>query len=159
MIRAVKPSDFKAVYDIYMHERVIPYMGYDTMPIDAFTPIFNELVSSNSFLVFESQSCIKGLCRVNKNKGRSAHVVSLTTLAISPEEIGSGLAGNFIGQLLAKLQTEGILRVELMVEEDNPRARAFYEKLGFLYEGKMLSAYKRSSDDHYVNEIMLAKLF
>lgn len=159
MLRLVKPADFKAVYDIYMHERVIPYMGYDTMSIDAFTPIFNELVSSNSFLVFELQSCIKGLCRVNKNKGRAAHVVSLTTLAISPKEIGSGLARKFIEKLLKQLQIEGILRVELMVEEDNPRARAFYEKLGFLYEGKMQSAYKRSTDNHYVNEIMLAKLF
>ena len=44
-----------------------------------------------------------------------------------------------------------------MVEKNNPRALAFYKKLGFMQEGIMRSAYKRSTDDHYTDELFLGK--
>ena len=43
------------------------------------------------------------------------------------------------------------------VEPDNPRGRAFYRKLGFREEGRLARAYKRSSEDHYVDELVMAR--
>ena len=45
-----------------------------------------------------------------------------------------------------------------MLEADNPRALSFYRKLGFQLEGTMRSAYKRASDTHYVDELLMAML-
>lgn len=45
-----------------------------------------------------------------------------------------------------------------MLETDNPRAFAFYSKLGFKQEGLMRAAYKRSTDAHYMDGIFMAKL-
>ncbi|MBL4772193.1 MAG: GNAT family N-acetyltransferase [Alcanivoracaceae bacterium] len=159
MLRLVKKSDLETIFTIYMHEAVIPYMSYEPMSIQSFIPIFNELVDSQSFLVLTGQSGIKGFCRVNRHKGRAAHVVSFATLAIAPEQIGTGLAEKFIKMLFDSLQKEGIFRVELKVEEDNPRAIAFYKKMGFLHEGTMRLAFKRSTDDHYIDHLFLGKVF
>ena len=49
--RPAAPSDFDAVFDLYMHERVVPYLGYDPMPRDDFRPIFQGLLDSGAFSV------------------------------------------------------------------------------------------------------------
>ena len=86
------------------------------------------------------------------------HVASLSTLAVDPEMQGSGLARSMIETAIAALQAEGITRIELTLESDNPRALRFYGKLGFELEGVMRCAYKRSSDSHYVDELFMARL-
>jgi len=60
--------------------------------------------------------------------------------------------------VIATLKANGVRRIELMVERDNPRAIAFYEKLGFQHEGTLRKAYKRAADDHYTDECMMALL-
>lgn len=157
MLRLAKQSDLESVFAIYMHEAVIPFMGYDPMLIEPFKPIFKALLNSESFYLLEINSKTKGFCRINRQKGRSSHVASLFTLAIDPEEQGTGIAQLLMELIFNHLNKLDILRVELTVEEDNPRALAFYLKQGFKLEGTMGSAYKRSHENHYTNELFLAK--
>lgn len=157
MLRLTKQSDLESVFTIYMHESVVPYMGYDQMPIKSFEPIFNELLNSKCFYLLEIDSVTKGFCRINCQKGRSSHVANLATLAIDPGEQGTGIAQLLMKLIFEYLASQEILRVELTVEEDNPRAFAFYKKQGFQLEGTMYDAYKRSHESHYTNELFLAK--
>ena len=69
-----------------------------------------------------------------------------------------GLARSIIETAISRLHSEGVTRIELMLEADNPRALSFYRKLGFQLEGTMRSAYKRASDAHYVDELFMAML-
>lgn len=157
MLRLAKQSDLESVFTIYMHESVIPYMGYEPMPIKSFEPIFNELLNSKCFYLLEIDSVTKGFCRINCQNGRSSHVANLATLAIDPGEQGTGIAQLLLKLIFDYLTNQEILRVELTVEEDNPRALAFYKRQGFKLEGAMRAAYKRSHETHFINELFLAK--
>lgn len=158
MLRLATPADREAVYSIYMHPDVIPFLGYDAMSQEDFGPIFQELVDCRSFYILEREGSIAGFCRTTRQPGRASHVATLGTLAVSPRWRGSGIAMELIEQIIAMLKAQGILRLELMLETDNPRAFAFYRKLGFEQEGLMRAAYKRSTDAHYMDEIFMAKL-
>jgi ribosomal protein S18 acetylase RimI-like enzyme len=158
MLRLSQPADLDAVYCIYMHPDVIPFLGYDPMPLDDFRPIFQELVDCRSFYILERDGDVAGFCRTTRQPGRASHVAYLGTLAVSPRWRGTGVARDLMDQIISMLAAQGILRLELMLETDNPRAFAFYKKLGFVQEGLMRAAYKRASDSHYTDEIFMAKL-
>lgn len=158
MLRLAVPTDQDAVYSIYMHPDVVPFLGYDPMPPEEFRPVFQELLDCRSFYVLERDADIAGFCRATRQTGRAAHIAYLGTLAVAPRWRGSGVARELMEQITAMLEAQGILRLELMLETDNPRAFAFYRKLGFVQEGIMRAAYKRSSDSHYTDEIFMARL-
>ena len=169
MTRALEPSpsamhrlatlaDTDAVYSIYMHEDVVPYLGYDPMPRTDFVAVMEQLVGSRTFFVVEREGRIQGFYRTVRQEGRARHVASLGPLAVAPEARGSGLARSMLETAIARLHAEGVVRVELMLEADNPRALKFYRKLGFELEGTLRCAYKRSSDPHYMDELLMAKL-
>jgi ribosomal protein S18 acetylase RimI-like enzyme len=158
MLRLASPADLEAVFTIYMHPDVVPFLGYDPMSLDDFRSVFKELVDCQSFYVFERDGTIAGFCRTTRQAGRASHVAYLGTFAVAPSSRGSGVARELLEEVIAMLKAQGVLRVELMLESDNPRALAFYKKLGFEQEGVMRAAYKRSSEPHYVDEIFMARL-
>lgn len=158
MLRLATLADRDAVYSIYMHPAVIPFLGYDPMSLEDFAPVFQELVDCRSFYLLERDGDIAGFCRTTRHAGRASHVATLGTLAVSPRWHGSGVARELLEQIIAMLKAQGVLRAELMLEVDNPRAFAFYGKLGFEKEGIMRAAYKRSTDAHYTDEIFMSKL-
>jgi len=158
MRRLATPADQQRVYDIYMHPDVVPYLGFDPMPREHFGKVFEPLFESASFYVFEDDGMVQGFYKVQRHLGRAAHVAYLGILAVAPEVRGSGLAQRMMQEALDKLAASGIRRVELTVEADNPRAIAFYEHFGFVHEGTQRAAYKRSSDDGFVDELMYGLL-
>jgi ribosomal protein S18 acetylase RimI-like enzyme len=147
--RLATPQDLSAVYDIYMHPEVVPYLGIDPVPIGEFEPVF---------YVVPRDGVVRGFYRENRQKGRSRHVVTLETLAIAPSEKGSGFAAAMIEDAIALMRADGVLRVELMVEADNARGIAFYRKLGFEQEGRLRAAYKRANQPDYLDDIVMARL-
>jgi ribosomal protein S18 acetylase RimI-like enzyme len=59
----------------------------------------------------------------------------LTYLAVSPTHQGKGLGRELIKTFNLALRNAGIARYELSVDDDNPSAIAFYERLGFVRIG------------------------
>ena len=141
-----------------MHPAVVPYLGFDPMDKDAFAELFDDFVASQGFFVFEEAGAIRGFYRAARHAGRARHGAYLGPLAVAPEEHGTGLAMRMMTDAIERLAAIGVSRVELMVEVDNPRAIAFYRKLGFVEEGRMRGAYKRADERDYVDELFLAKL-
>jgi putative acetyltransferase len=158
MRRLVIPADRDRVYDIYMHDEVVPYLGFDPMPRDAFSKVFDPLFESGCFYVYELDGQVQGFYKAQRHIGRAAHVAYLGTLAVAPEVKGRGVAGAMLEDAIARLRRAGVRRVELTVEADNPRAIAFYQRLGFMQEGTQRAAYKRAADDGYVDELMYGLL-
>ena len=146
------------MHAIYTHPEVVPYLGYDPMPLADFDPVFAGLLASGAFYVVPRDGEVRGFYRENRQKGRSRHVVTLETLAIAPSEKGTGFAAAMIGEAIDLMRADGVLRVELMVEADNARGIAFYRKLGFEQEGRLRAAYKRANQPDYVDEILMARL-
>jgi ribosomal protein S18 acetylase RimI-like enzyme len=150
-------NDLEAVHAIYMHPEVVPYLGIDPAPLDEFAPVFAALVATGAFFVIPRDGEVRGFYRVNRHPGRSRHAAALETVAVAPSAKGSGLAWAMIQEAFDCMRAEGILRVELTAEADNPRGLAFYRKLGFEQEGRLKNAYKRAGEAGYVDELLMAK--
>jgi len=156
--RRATPHDLHAVHAIYMHPTVVPYLGVDPMPVEPFTAVFDALLATGRFVVVEIDGGVRAFYRTARYEGRTAHVAMIGTFAVAPDAQGSGLAALVIDHAIAQLRAEGVTRVELMAEADNPRGLRFYEKLGFVREGVMRAAYRRAGEAHPVDEIILARL-
>jgi hypothetical protein len=82
MLRLANSDDLDTVYEIYMHEEVIPFLGFDPMAKPEFRKLFDTLVASKNFFVVEKDGIVTGFYRVTRYEGRAQHVASLGTLAI-----------------------------------------------------------------------------
>ena len=157
MKRRAREDDVRAVHAIYVHESVVPFLGYDPMPLEAFRPIFAALIVDEDFHVFEADGAVAGFYKLNRQKGRSAHVALLGPLAIAPDLQGRGVGRAMLEDALDDLERDGVTRVELLAEADNLRGLAFYERLGFHREGVQFAAYKRGGDSDHVDEVMMVR--
>jgi ribosomal protein S18 acetylase RimI-like enzyme len=151
-------DDLEAVHAIYMHEEIVPYLGHDPMPLAEFREVMAELVDSRSFHVVEQAGQVRGFYRLSRHAGRARHGAYLGTFAVAPSARGTGLAAAIIDHVVARLRAEGVRRLELMLEADNPRALRFYVKQGFEFEGRLRGAYRRSHEDRDVDELLMARL-
>lgn len=158
MRRLATPADYDRVYDIYMHDEVVPYLGFDPMPREHFGRVFDPLFESGCFYVYEVVGKVQGFYKAQRHVGRAAHVAYLGTLAVAPEVIGQGVAWAMLNDAISKWRKAAITRVELTVEADNARAIAFYERAGFSFEGRRRAAYKRATEDAYIDELMYGLL-
>ena len=159
MRRLATIKDIEQVFEIYMHESVVPYLTYEPMPLDDFRPIYDEMLQRGNFFVYEVNGQIAGMYGAWRHIARAAHVAYLGTLAVRPDLQGTGIAKEMVEDAIAKLRAEGVKRVELWIEADNARGIRFYKKLGFEIEGTLRKFYKRASDDYYVDEHIMALLF
>jgi putative acetyltransferase len=159
MRRLATENDLHQVFAIYMHQDVVPFLGYDPMPLDGFRQVYRDLLQSGCFFVYEVSGRIAGFYKASRHPGRAHHVAYLGTLAVNPEFQGKGIARSMVEDAIDRLRESGVKRVELTVESDNPRAIAFYRKMGFAVEGTLRKFYKRASDAHYVDDHIMARLF
>ena len=158
MRRLATSEDIDTVFALYMHEKVVPYLGYDPMPRDDFRAVFQGLLDSGGFFIFEVDGQVAGFYRVTRYPGRVRHVASLGTLAVNPALHGQGIALAMVTDAIERLKADGVRRIELIVESDNAPALRFYEKLGFEREGTLRKFYKRATDAQAIDDHIMALL-
>lgn len=151
-------EDIDAVFALYMHEKVVPYLGYDPMPLADFRPIYQELVGSGSFYIHAHDGRLAGFYRATRYPGRVRHVACLGTLAVDPALHGRGVALAMVSEAIEALKAAGVKRIELYAESDNAPALRFYEKLGFEREGTLRKFYKRAGEADYIDDHLMALL-
>ncbi|WP_377155412.1 GNAT family N-acetyltransferase [Roseateles sp. UC29_93] len=156
--RLARPEDLEPVFAIYAHPKVVPYLTYEPMELASFVPIFEELVRSGAFWIWEVDGAIGGFYRATRYPGRVSHVLLLGTLTVDPARHGQGIGRAMIDDALRHFRADGIRRVELYAEADNEQALAFYRRLGFVVEGTLRDFYKRADQAHYVDEHVLGLL-
>jgi putative acetyltransferase len=161
MLRLGTNKDFDMLYSIYMHPTVNPYLSFEVMSKEEFKPIFNELTKSGTLYVYENtDGQVVATCIVVRLARRCAHTVRLTTLATNPDCQRQGIGSRFMRELINEIRKdEEIKRIELYAEDDNEIALNFYKKLDFQVEGCLKKYYKRAQDDHFVDELVLARIF
>ncbi|MCB1756083.1 MAG: GNAT family N-acetyltransferase [Gammaproteobacteria bacterium] len=157
--RVANEGDLQAVHAIYTDKSVSRYLGYEPMPLDDFRLVFTELLADGGFFVVEQECSVVGFYRIIRNKGRTAHVARLGTLAVAPPVQGKGVAENMLTQVIDELRESGVKRIELIVESDNPRALSFYKRFGFVKEGTLKNFYKRAEEKNYIDDYLMARIF
>ena len=158
MRRLATPQDIEAVHTIHSHEEVLPFLTYERMPLEDFRGIYQALLDSRSFYVWEVDGAVAGFYKASRLPGRASHVVQLGTLAVDPRRHGQGVAQAMLEDAIARLRAEGLRRIELYAESDNTRGLRFYRKLGFVHEGTLRQFYKRAGEAHAVDEYVLGLL-
>ena len=66
---------------------------------------------------------------------RRRDLVEIAGLQLMPEHQAHGVGRAVVDTVVAQARADGV-PVELGVEKDNPRARAFWERCGFAYVGE-----------------------
>ena len=158
MRRLAKSQDIEAVFSIYAHEKVAPFLTYEPMSLDAFEVIYDELLKSGCFYLWEVEGSLAGFYKASRYPGRVRHVALLGTLAVDPRRHGQGVGHAMLTDAIERLKADGVRRIELYVESDNTQALRFYAKLGFVHEGTLREFYKRADEPHYVDEYVLGLL-
>ncbi len=74
-------------------------------------------------------------------------VGTLWQLAVHPALQSCGIGTFLIGAAELRIRNRGLLHAELDVEEDNPRARALYERLGYVARGRRPDAWTEQAPD------------
>jgi putative acetyltransferase len=69
-----------------------------------------------------------------------AHILGELTIAVHPDHQGKGIGRAIFSEFMdhVKASRSEILRVELIARESNTKAIEFYEKLGFVVEGRLV---------------------
>ncbi len=159
MIREATEADFERIHSIVMAPETNPFLSFEPMDLEAFRPLFAEITAQSRVWVWEEEGDVVGVVRTCRGVRRTAHVIYLGTLAVDPAWSGRGIGRRFMNELLMRIRTwDGIRRVELSAEADNPRALSFYESLGFQREGVMRGWFRRASDDVDIDEVMMGLL-
>ena len=161
MLRLGIDKDFDALYPIYMHPTVNPYLSFEVMNKEEFLPLFKELKLSGTLYVYENtDGQVAATCIVCRQELRCAHTVCLTTLATNPNFQHKGIGTKFVHELINEIRKDQqIKRIELFVEVDNEIGINFYKKLGFQVEGRLKKYFKRAQDDQFVDEFVMAMTF
>jgi len=158
MRRSAEPRDLERVFEIYMHKKVVPFLGFDPMPMAQFREVFQGLLETSAFFVYELAGRVVGFYRAARGRGRTRHVAQLGTLAIDPVFQGSGLAQKMMTDAITRLSAEGVKRVELIVESDNARGIRFYKRFGFVREGTLRQYYQRAGEECPVDDYVMGLL-
>ncbi|MEU8505087.1 GNAT family N-acetyltransferase [Streptomyces brevispora] len=72
---------------------------------------------------------------------------TLMQLAVHPALQSCGIGTFLIGAAERRITSRGLRRAELGVEEDNPRARALYERLGYVAYGRQPDSWDELAPD------------
>lgn len=156
--RLALPPDIEAVYAIHSHPDVLPFLTYEPMDIDAFKSIYQSLLASGEFHVWEVDGAVAGFYKASRYPGRVHHVALLGTVAVDPARQGQGVGYAMLTDAIERLKADGVRRIELYAESDNAPALRFYRRLGFVHEGTLREFYKRAHESNYVDEHVMGLL-
>lgn len=158
MLRKALQEDLPFIFNLYMHPQVNPWLLYDPMDIDAFEPIYIELLRQEIKYVFSSGGQDAGMVKLIPNQFRTSHVLYVGGLAIHPSFAGKGYGRSLIREIVTKARGENFRRLELSVATINEKAIRAYEEEGFIKEGVLQQYTFLKDQNRYVDEAIMALL-
>ena len=159
MIRNIAAADFDFIYGLYMHPSINPFLLYEQMGKEAFTPIFTDLLSKNIIFIFSTDGNDTGMFKLIKQEHRDSHKAYLGGLAIQPSFSGKGYGLQMMNEIIELGKSMGILRMDLSVAILNDKAIALYEKIGFVKEGVMKKFTHLKSEGRFIDEQLMSYLY
>lgn len=151
-------DDIEFLHSLYAHELVAPNLGFDSVSIDDFPSIFDELTSNALLWIVERDKRPVAAYQTRRHRHRLAHVAYIGSLAVDPNAWGGGIGTAILKHAIERLRDEGGLRIELLVAADNPRAIAMFQRSGFVVEGKHAKYFSRRGSTEYFDELSMAWL-
>lgn len=155
-VRAVEIQDARAIHRICIQDNVLPYMVFlPSMRVDAMENRIRNLAPNQFEFVAEYDGEIVGFVGLTQSPGRRSHSGDLF-IGVDSEYHNKGIGRALLTKMLDLADNWLMLeRVELGVLETNPKAKALYEKFGFVEEGVKIGNLK--AHGKFINEIMMSR--
>lgn len=151
MHRLAELSDLEPVFAIYMDATVVPFLGIRIRcPSRRFNPSFANWSRAAASLCMRFPVNWPVSTKAARHPGRAGHVGYLGSLAVAPKFQGHGVARHGHAGYRRRFASQAPSGSELIVESDNTRGLAFYERLGFEIEGTLRKFYKRSHESAWM---------
>ena len=85
------------------------------------------------WMAYDEQGCA-GICVIcyAVSTSMGALVAKLDDVSVKKDRRGEGIGTALLDQLKAQLKKESVQRIDVAVHVDNPKARGFYERMGFV---------------------------
>ena len=151
-------NDIEPVFQLYMDPQSNPYLTYDSMDLESFRKIFNEIIPTQTLYVVEREGEIVGTYRLIRKTHRQRHTWYLGGFAIDSKLKGQGIGTKVLEDIKKFAPGEGIRRIELTVDINNHNAIALYKKAGFEIEGVVRKSYMTSKSDDLFDEYLMAMI-
>lgn len=141
-IRYLSPGDdlleISSIYEKswrYAYENIVPQSFLDSIPAGKWA----DRVAENGInsLVVTENACPVGTASFSRSRWEEySDYGEIISIYFLPEFIGKGYGKCLLSKCVEELKKLGFDRILLWVLEENYRARAFYEKNGFVFSGK-----------------------
>jgi putative acetyltransferase len=158
-IRAAEPADAPAVSALLGQPGVVEgTLQVPDMPVASRLEMLQRVEPRDCKLVALAEGELVGMAGLHTVQAslRRAHV-RLLGLAVAQPWQGRGVGRQLMARLLDWADHwGGVLRIELHVHEDNPRAIALYRSLGFTEEGRHRGYALKGG--RYVDSLSMARL-
>lgn len=149
VLRSPQISDAQALVEYLVKtagetDYVLAYPEERQMPVEREEEFLRQITASPNDLMIlaEVDGEIAGNCHIYFNsKIKTAHRASVA-IANLKKYWGLGIGTAMFHEMIAEAERRGIFQIELGYVEGNERARALYEKMGFVETGKLPNAFR-----------------
>ena len=144
MVRKATKSDINSIVELYKQAAKTPdgiARTPDEIDHDLINEYFEKSAKQGLMLVIENpqnpQQLIAAIHCYKFDPECFLHMLGNLMLVVHPDFHSQGLGGKIFTHLLEEIKNHHpeIVRVELFVRSNNPKAIALYQKLGFAIEG------------------------
>ena len=144
-IRAAAPRDAGAIAALHVASWRWAYRGLladdvlDALSVDERAAIWTELLADDGIagLVAERDGALAGFASggASRDDDATPETGEVTAIYLAEAAAGSGLARDLFSRIQEELRRRGFTRATLWVLESNARARRFYEREGWRWDG------------------------
>lgn len=144
-IRAARPEDAAAIAALHVASWRWAYRGLlsdevlAALSVDDQTALWTELLDDGgvAVVVAEGDGSLAGFASASASRDDDAEpgTGEVAAIYLAETAAGSGLGRELFGRIQDELRARGFLRATLWVLETNVRARRFYEREGWWWDG------------------------
>ena len=144
-IRDAGPSDARAIAEVHVaswrdaYRRLLPDDFLDRLSIEDRERSWRTTFTDPAYGVVVAQDTgrVVGFASFgpSRDEGASQGTGEIPAIYVHPDVLGSGVGRQLFEEAIGKLREGGFARATLWVLEANARARRFYEKAGWSWDG------------------------
>jgi RimJ/RimL family protein N-acetyltransferase len=144
-IRKATPADARSVAEVHVgswrhaYRGMLPDEYLDRLSVDDREAMWREAFgeATSGAFVAEAGDRIVGFASFgpSRDQDASARTGEIPAIYVEPSVLGAGVGRELMGAATAALSEIGYRRATLWVLEANERARRFYEKAGWTWDG------------------------
>ncbi|GGE62237.1 GNAT family N-acetyltransferase [Priestia taiwanensis] len=156
-IRPIQLKDATDIHRIAMQEDVFPYLVFlPSMRIDMMENRIKNLSATQYEFVAEHNGNVVGWIGLVQGQARRSHVGDMY-IAVDSSFHNNGIGSALLTKIINLADNWLLLeRVDLTVLHINPKAKALYEKFGFVEEGRKKGSLKTNGT--FADEIVMGRL-